>query len=303
MTVAQVDTEDRRAMPEGWTTASTSGALDASDVEEYRKRGYLAITGFANADELAAMQKRAVEIVEDFNYEKASIFSTTDQKRTTDEYFLASANNVSCFFEEKAFDANGKLTVEKALSINKIGHALHDLEPVFQTFSRSAKVKALLRSLGMENPTPVQSMYIFKQPSIGGEVVPHQDDTFLSSEPATCVGIWLALEDCTVHNGCLYAIDGTPDVHRRMEVDFPGGTRAIEFVGEAPRYDVDAARPLEVPAGTLVLLHGANVHFSRANTSGKSRHAYSVHFVDLTVARWRETNWLQRAQDFPFRPL
>lgn len=294
---------ESRPPSDGWATASISGALSPEDVATYRKQGFLAITGFASAEEMTNMRARAEKIVDEFEYDRASVFSTTDQKRTTDDYFLESANGISCFFEEKAHDDTGTLRVPKALAINKIGHALHDFDDVFRAFSRSEKVANLMKSLELPNPTPVQSMYIFKQPSIGGEVVPHQDSTFLNTEPPTCVGIWLALEDCTVHNGCLHAIDGTPDVHRRMEVDFPGGTRAIEFVGEAPQYDVDAAHPLEVPAGTLVLLHGANVHFSRANTSGKSRHAYSVHFVDLTVARWRETNWLQRAKDFPFRPL
>ena len=42
------------------------------------------------------------------------------------------------------------------------------LAPLHRAFSRSPKVAALLAALGMKTPTPVQSMYIFKQPSIGG---------------------------------------------------------------------------------------------------------------------------------------
>lgn len=288
---------------EGWTTASTSGALSPEELVEFKRLGYLALKNWASADECARMIARAKQIVRDFDHERhASVFSTTDQKRTTDAYFLESGNAVSCFFEEKALDASGRLVVEKEVSINKIGHALHDLDETFRAFSRSDKVEALMRSLELENATPVQSMYIFKNPSIGGEVVPHQDSTFLNTNPPTCVGIWLALEDCTLENGCLWALPGTPPVTRFMTVDFPGGTRAIEFTGESPTYDLDSANPLEVPAGTLVLLHGANVHFSRANTSTKSRHAYSVHFVDGR-AEWLPTNWLQRAAHFPFTPL
>jgi hypothetical protein len=44
------------------------------------------------------------------------------QEETTDTYFLDSANNVSCFFEEKAFDEEKKLRQAKSKSINKIGH-------------------------------------------------------------------------------------------------------------------------------------------------------------------------------------
>ena len=49
-------------------------------------------------------------------------------------------------------------------------------------------------------------MYIFKQPNIGGEVTCHQDSTFLYTEPIDIVGLWFALEDATVENGCLWAI-------------------------------------------------------------------------------------------------
>ena len=117
------------------------------------------------------------------------------------QYFLDSASNVSFFFEEGAFDDDGNLQRQKEVSINKIGHALHDLDPAFRKFSRSDKMKALLDSLGYREPTPVQSMYIFKQPKIGGEVVPHQDSTFLYTDPPSVIGIWLALEDATLTNG------------------------------------------------------------------------------------------------------
>lgn len=52
--------------------------------------------------------------------------------------------------------------------------AMHDLDPVFRAYSRSDKMAAALRALGFRRPLPVQSMYIYKQPHIGGEVVPHQ---------------------------------------------------------------------------------------------------------------------------------
>ena len=51
-----------------------------------------------------------------------------------------------------------------------------------------------------------------QQPGIGGEVGPHQDGTFLYTKPQSCVGFWWALEDCTVNNGCLWAV---PNSHTR----------------------------------------------------------------------------------------
>jgi Phytanoyl-CoA dioxygenase (PhyH) len=73
----------------------------------------------------------------------------------------------------------GWLKQPKEQSINKVGHALHDLDPVFSEFSRATNIKELTRGLLIEEPLLLQSMYIFKQPNIGREVKCHQDSTFL----------------------------------------------------------------------------------------------------------------------------
>jgi hypothetical protein len=52
----------------------------------------------------------------------------------------------------------------------------------------------------------VQSMYIFKQPRIGGPVDAHQDSTFLYTTPQSVTGFWWAVEDATLNNGCLYVL-------------------------------------------------------------------------------------------------
>ena len=51
--------------------------------------------------------------------------------------------------------------------------------------------------------------------------------------------------------------------------------------------------PVEVKKGSLVLLHGRLPHYSRENTSNKSRHAYTLHVIDGNKDYPKE-NWLQR---------
>ena len=141
--------------------------------------GFAAIEGFKFGAEIAELRARAAEIVEAFDPNAASgVFSTRDEKERSDEYFLGSGQTVRCFFEEEAFDENGALKQSKALSINKIGHAMHDLDPVFERFSRGPALDALVRDAGIAEPHVYQSMYIFKQPHIGGEVCWHQDATY-----------------------------------------------------------------------------------------------------------------------------
>jgi len=69
-------------------------------------------------------------------------------------------------------------------AVNKLGHALHELEFGFRTHSKvSPGVSAVLRELGFRSPVAVQSMLIVKGAGVGGEVGAHQDGTFL----ATCL--------------------------------------------------------------------------------------------------------------------
>ena len=183
--------------------------MDAALVDKYERDGFLVLKNFVSHEACDLLHARAVELVQEFDPAGVvSIFSTHEQTRTSEEYFLESGDKIRFFFEENAFLPGGALRQKKEESINKIGHALHDLDPVFDEFSRQAKIKELVRDLGIQDPLLLQSMYIFKQPNIGGEVTCHQDATFLYTEPLRMVGLWFALEDATTKNGCLWAIPG-----------------------------------------------------------------------------------------------
>eukprot|EP00243_Klebsormidium_subtile_P004073 TRINITY_DN17848_c0_g1_i1.p1 TRINITY_DN17848_c0_g1~~TRINITY_DN17848_c0_g1_i1.p1 ORF type:complete len:290 (-),score=42.38 TRINITY_DN17848_c0_g1_i1:330-1199(-) len=278
-----------------------TGGLIAAQKAAYDQDGFLLLEDFVSLEECERLKQRAEELVADFDPKDISIFSTKNQKQHTDGYFYKSAGNISFFFEEKAFDEKGQLVQPKALSINKIGHALHDLDPAFRSFSRSEKVAAVMASLGYKRPLPVQSMYIFKQPGIGGEVVPHQDNTFLYTDPPSVVAFWVALEDATKGNGCLWALPGSHkegNVRRFIRTD-----NGVHFDKDMPHYDVTQMVPIEARAGSVVLLDGSLIHMSHENQSPKSRHAYTVHVIEGQGSKWAEDNWLQRPEDFPFEAL
>ena len=272
--------------------------IACQQVARYYDQGFLVLEGFASADECDRLRARAAEMVQEFDPEEVvSIFSTHEQNRTTDDYFLNSGDKIRFFFEENAFNADGTLKYEKERSINKIGHALHDLDPTFEGFSRSEKVKEVATAIGMKDPLLLQSMYIFKQPNIGGEVTCHQDSTFLYTDPIDIVGLWFALEDATVENGCLWAIPGG---HQRglksRWVRSPEGMKFDIFNTEP--WPEDQLVPLEVSNGSLILLNGLLPHRSFENKSSKSRHAYTLHLIGAD-AKYPEDNWLQR----PTMPL
>jgi phytanoyl-CoA hydroxylase len=266
---------------------------------EYHQHGFLVLEDFVDHDACDLLRARADELVRAFDpLEMVSIFSTREQDRLTDEYFLTSGDKIRFFFEERAFNADGTLKQPKEQSINKIGHALHDLDPVFNRFSRTPKLRQLVDDLGIEDPLLLQSMYIFKQPNIGGEVTCHQDSTFLYTEPMNIAGLWFALEDARIDNGCLWAIPGG---HRRglksRWVRTSDDGMQFEVYNETP-WPEEELVPLEVSKGTLIVLHGLLPHRSLENRSHKSRHAYTLHVIS-EKSDYPESNWLQRSAAMP----
>src|ERR1041384_5961854 len=271
--------------------------LSAEQISEYERAGFLVLENFVSAEICDRLRVRAAELVRDFDPAGiVSIFSTHEQTRTSDDYFLESGDKIRFFFEENAFNPDGMLKQTKEQSINKIGHALHDLDPVFDQFSRTADIEQLIRDLGFNDPLLLQSMYIFKQPQIGGEVTCHQDATFLYTEPLKMAGLWFALEDASLANGCLWAIPGGHKLglkSRFMRAE-EGGTR-FEVFDDSP-WPEEKLVSLEVKKGTLIVLHPLLPHLSRENRSAKSRHAYTLHVVDGS-AKYPEENWLRRSSD------
>ena len=272
--------------------------LDPAQLDAWRRDGVLVLPGFASPESLQALAARAHALVDAFEPgAQAAVFSSTDRARLSEQALVDSAAAVRCFFEQDAFDATGRQVVPTARAINKIGHALHDRDPVFARFSRDPRLAALARAVGIGEPRLIQSMLIFKQPRIGGEVVWHQDATYLSTEPQSVVGFWFALEDATRDNGCLWvAPGGHHGPLRERFVRCTDGSLATEVLDATPWPRGDATRALEVSAGTLVVFDGLLPHASAPNRSERSRLAYTLHIVDARAA-YSPLNWLQRPAD------
>jgi len=254
--------------------------------------GFLVIENFYTNEECDKLTDRANFLVKNFDPENVkSIFDTKNQENVDDTYFLESGDKIRFFFEDKAFDKSGKLVNKKELVINKIGHALHDLDDEFYNFSHREDLDLISKAIGIESPLLMQSMYIFKQPNIGGEVICHQDSTFLYTKPDTVIGFWVALEDATIENGCLWVASGSHKGPLRKLFTRENDKMKMIILDETPFEKTDT--PIEIVKGGLILLHGRLPHYSCENTSSKSRHAYTLHIID-GKKQYPKENWLQR---------
>jgi phytanoyl-CoA hydroxylase len=267
--------------------------VSTPDLSTYARDGFLVLEGFLPPADCDALQERAAELVADFDPGPArTIFSTRDQSHARDRYFEESGGAIRFFFEKNATDR------PVPLALNKIGHALHDLDPVFDRISRRPFVATLARALGFVEPLLLQSMYLFKQPRIGAEVGWHQDATYLHTRPSTVTGFWIALDDADRDNGCLMALPGGHRGPLRQRFRRTGDLLVTETLDDTP-WPERAAVALEARRGSLVVLHGLLPHASAPNRSARSRHAYALHLID-GCAEYPADNWLQRP-DLPLR--
>lgn len=278
------------------------GHLPDAAVTAFHRDGVLVIDNFKSRADCETLQLRANELALEVGSTAAgTIFSTKRPQHQDSDYFIKSAYGIGAFLEEEAFDATGKLVYPLPLAINKLGHAMHDLDPVFSAFSKGTALQAISESLGVADPRVMQSMYIFKQPGIGGEVICHQDSTYLYTDPLSVIGYWFAIDDAHRGNGCL---GGLPGEHRKgLKSLFrrqAGGQLRQQAVNEHIDWDMERLEWLEVPAGTLIVFNGCFPHLSEANRSSMSRHAYTLHVVD-GACRYPDDNWLQRPAGDPAR--
>ena len=281
-------------------------AITRDEVETFYRDGYLIVDNFLSQEQCDQLRSSALDIVDktDFSQHPIRSFSTKSNEcmHTKTDYFLTSGDKVRFFFEEVAVGQGGKVTIDPKIALNKMGHALHMLDPCAKEITFSNKVKCVAKSLGLKNPCVVQSMVIFKPPRIGGVVNPHQDSTFLYTSPMNLVGFWIALEDANLENGCLWFAPGShkKGLTGRLKRKIEDGAVATFFEGNAPSTSLDEFVAVPVQKGSLVLIHGEVVHKSDSNKSDRSRNIYTFHLYDAATSTWSESNWLQPTDNLPF---
>lgn len=313
-----------------WVRPAADGSwLDnrSSSCRFFDQHGFLVVEQFADQTTVLALKKQMKDLAEKdwdptISLDAFGTDSASNTKRG--DYFLDSSNKVHYFAEPTALeiDTDGKQKLKevflenKLAALNKAGHGMHVIPGPFRDYTLSSKMRDLVTELGWKDPVVPQSMYIFKQPKIGGTVHSHQDSCFLFTEPRqTCLGLWLALDDATLDNGCLWVRPGSHrEPLRRQFIRNPKyfegeneNAPKLVFRGHHENSNVtwegklpenltkEGFIPVEVKAGDLVTFCGTLDHLSLPNFSRSQRHTFQLHLVEgpSESVQWSNENWLQ----------
>ncbi|WP_421724740.1 phytanoyl-CoA dioxygenase family protein [Bauldia sp.] len=178
-------------------------------------------------------------------------------------------------------------------------HFPHKLSALFRDMlGHPATVEALRAAIG-PNVKCMQSMLFIKSPGAPGQAW-HQDEAFIPTRDRSLTGAWLAIDDATVDNGCLWVIPGS---HRRGVI-YPMQPHGSDEWDPTPGAygfpeDEGSAQPLEAPSGSLVVFNGYLLHGSHKNRSGGYRRALVNHYMSAeSLLPWRQGGRVDVGDDF-----
>jgi len=120
------------------------------------------------------------------------------------------------------------------------------------------------------------SQIFFKAPEGGGPKPPHQDNFYFGPrDPEALITAWIAFDDATVENGCMFFGEGS---HLRPLIAHvaPAGE---PFNLQVPAATAIAMTPAPVPKGGVSFHHGGVLHQSGPNHSTRWRRACALHYV------------------------
>lgn len=241
--------------------------ITSAETQQYKEKGYLVIPDLFTKDEIAALRK-----------ETADIFRG---KRGTVDGMIGTVD-----------DSSDEEVLKKYVAI----HFPHKISPVIHKSLFHRGVLDVLKNVIGPDVKCMQSMLFVKGPGKAGQSW-HQDEFYIPTRDKSLIGVWIAIDDANVDNGCLWIIPGRPGyIMNRVE------STSKEYA-DVDTVDVSAlekeAIPVEVKSGSVVFFNGYTLHSSRRNkTTDCFRTALVNHYMSAdSMLPWDQDGNLPATED------
>ena len=238
-------------MPEPVARASSTARTPVAALEGYDARGFAVVENLLSPAEVREIREEAVDV---FRGERGAVEGILPIPAGAPE-------------------------AEVLKNYNAI-HFPHKLSPLIGRTMRHPKLVDALTRLVSPNVKCMQSMLFVKAPGKPGQSW-HQDEYYIPTRDRSLTGAWIALEDATVENGCLWVVPGSQrEGYIRRRVKYVGDEYAdVDICDLAPFTERDQV-PVEVSSGSVVFFNGYLLHSSLRNRSRESfRLALVFHYM------------------------
>lgn len=178
-------------------------------------------------------------------------------------------------------------------------HFPHKISPLIHDFLSHPPVVDVLTEIVSPNVKCMQSMLFVKAPGKAGQAW-HQDEYFIPTRDRSLVGAWIAIDDATVENGCLWIIPGSQQPgFIRPRVDNHSNEYADVDTLDISEFAQEDIVPVEVKSGSVVFFNGYVLHSSLRNkTQDNFRTALVNHYMSAeSMLPWDQDGKLPPTED------
>ncbi len=238
--------------------------LSTDQVAQFREKGYIVVEDLLSGDEVGLLRQRVADIAAgrtDFPVEKI-------------EY-------------EPGISAQTP-PIDRLRKLNECARQ----DQVFLNHARHPAILDVAESL-LGPDLKLFGDQMFLKPPGGMEKTYHQDSLYFKIEPMALVSSWVAMDDVTLENGCLWVVPGS---HKSGPLDHSEvwmvGERRDMTIPETA-FDRGSEEPIVMKAGSCSFHHSLLLHRSGANETTQRRRGLATHYMSA------RSRWTGAPQDKP----
>lgn len=245
------------------------GSLSAANKQYYQDYGYLVAEQLLSETEVAELKKETTEI---FRGNRGNIAGLLNTDGLSDQQVL-----------------------ERYVAV----HFPHKVSQLIQRYLSHPKVLEVLTAVVSPNVKCMQSMLFVKAPGKAGQSW-HQDEFYIPTRDKSLIGVWIAIDDATVDNGCLWIIPGSQQPgYMFARVPSSNDEYADVDTVDVSGYDPEQVIPVPVSKGSVVFFNGYTLHSSKRNkTEDCFRTALVNHYMSAeSMLPWDQDGRLEPTED------
>lgn len=250
--------------------AHPATATDLPVASQLAARGFAVLPNLLTAEQVAACNRRFAH------------YAAIAGDQSTADGYGSGLHSVpipglpgACLQFEPGFSPAGKDAAQRELGVRKFFQFAQS-DQFFWDLLHTPAISGVIETVLGAGPQLLQSLALVKPPEIGIPKDWHQDTPYFPITPVTeTVGLWIALDNATLENGCMQAVPGS---NRGGPVPHVQGPTGWKLDADASARAHAAAVALPMPSGSALLFDANLMHFTDANRSTMRRRAVQFHF-------------------------